>query len=628
VATIPGVPSPLPAPRPAFAVACFAAAFAAAAPTLLAFNVSPSPTFLNQALALAGFGVWLVVAGRTWRAGVDRCATVAARRAAALLAALALVAAAVAASWAFRALPAPLAWSAAGLVGAAAVAAWAGASMRTAGAAFCAAWALAALLNVGVAGVQVFAPELADGEWIARSGIPGRAVGNLRQPNHLSTVLLWGAIGTAALLALWCARDAEPERPGRRRAGIALLAAVFAAIVFGVVTTASRTGLVGVALLAAWGLVDRRLPRPVRGLLVASPLLYFAAFQAMALWAQATQQAFGGAARLGESDVSGSRFGIWANTLALIAAHPLAGTGFGNFNFAWTLTPFPGRPTAFFDHTHNLPLHLAAELGLPLAVAITALLALALALGLRRAWRAEGDEGTTARAAAVMVLLAALHSGLEYPLWYAYFLLPAAWALGHAMAAERAEPLPSTLRDARARSAERGAGAALAAGGLALTLGAAAALADYARVVAIFAAPADAPPLVDRIAEGQRSVFFAHHADYAAVTSGVLPAAGDSPLARAVAAEAAFARATHYLLDTRLMVAWARHLAATGREPMAQHLAERLREFRHPQSEALLGVCEAPAGAASAAAAPADTRPAFPCQPPPQPVPWQAFLAR
>jgi O-antigen ligase len=54
---------------------------------------------------------------------------------------------------------------------------------------------------------------------------------------------------------------------------------------------------------------------------------------------------------------------------------------------AWTLTPLPGRPTAFFDHAHNLPLHLAAELGLPLALAVMALLLGAFGSAAWRAWR-------------------------------------------------------------------------------------------------------------------------------------------------------------------------------------------------------------------------------------------------
>lgn len=32
------------------------------------------------------------------------------------------------------------------------------------------------------------------------------------------------------------------------------------------------------------------------------------------------------------------------------------------------MTPFPGRPVAFFDHSHNLPLQLAVESGLAGAV--------------------------------------------------------------------------------------------------------------------------------------------------------------------------------------------------------------------------------------------------------------------
>ena len=46
--------------------------------------------------------------------------------------------------------------------------------------------------------VQVFAPELADGRWVAFATTPGRAIGNMRQPNQLSTLLLW-----AAAAAVW-----------------------------------------------------------------------------------------------------------------------------------------------------------------------------------------------------------------------------------------------------------------------------------------------------------------------------------------------------------------------------------------------------------------------------------------
>ena len=115
-------------------------------------------------------------------------------------------------------------------------------------------------------------------------------------------------------------------------------------------------------LLALWGVVDRRLVRRTRGMLIAAPLVFLLAWLAMSAWGQMAEHNFGGAARLAETDISGSRFGIWANALSLIAQQPWLGVGFGEFNFAWSLTPFPGRPVAFFDHAHNLPLQLAAEL--------------------------------------------------------------------------------------------------------------------------------------------------------------------------------------------------------------------------------------------------------------------------
>jgi O-antigen ligase len=112
--------------------------------------------------------------------------------------------------------------------------------------------------------------------------------------------------------------------------------------------------------------VDRRLARWIRVALVAAPVVYLAFWLLMAGWAHSTGHTFGGEVRLAESDVSSSRWAIWSNTLQLIRENPWTGVGFGEFNFAWTLTPFPDRPVAFFDHSHNLPLQLLVELGIPL----------------------------------------------------------------------------------------------------------------------------------------------------------------------------------------------------------------------------------------------------------------------
>jgi O-antigen ligase len=574
---------------------------AASAPSLLAYNVSPSPTYLNQALALALWAAW-VLFSRPRLAGRGRGGAV-------LGLALALPALGVALSWSAGALPSGLALSALGLIAASLLLAAAGVAARGPGGtpaqaqalftAFAAAWVVAGLLNLCIALIQVFAPQLADGDFIASSHLPGRAIGNLRQPNHLSSLLLWSVIATVALVE-W--------REIRRRIG-AVLIALF---VFGVVLTASRTGVVGVAVLALWGLLDRRLSRAMRLALLATPLFYGLFWFAMAQWASLTQATFGGAERLAEVADTSARFSIWSNTLALLRDSPWTGVGFGEFNFAWTLTPFPGRSTAFFDHTHNLPLHLLVEFGIPLGGAVMALLLWALWRAAYNAWaipvEVDGpDPSVGPRAAVLMVLMIGLHSQLEYPLWYAYFLLPTAWAWGYALGGP-GPGRPGTAAPATSRRP----GPWLGMAAVLIIVSTLFSVFDYRRVSIIFTGGEESGPLADRIERGRRSVFFAHHADYAAVTSGLTPRD----------AAASFANTTHYLLDGRLMVTWAEWLAAKGELDLARHLAGRVREFRTADADEFFQHCpkQAVPATGEGAALP------FQCQLPQRTVHWREFL--
>ena len=539
-----------------------AACGAVALPTLLAYNLPPSATFLNQAAAFVGWGVWALLLassgatpGQLRRGGLGS-----------LLAALALLALAAVAAPMWAGLPWTLALSALGTLAAAALLVVIGAALARSGLAPVAFHALCvALLVAGVLGaligvVQVFAPQWADGTLIAQiSG--GRAAGNLRQPNHLSSLLLWSLVALVWLSGRECiGRLAAPALGGLLLAGIVL--------------SASRTGMLGVLMLGAWGLLDRRLSRRSRALLIALPFVFALLWGGLAAWAHSSQHVFGGDAQLAKGDISSSRFAIWSNTLALIASHPWLGVGWGEFNFAWSLTPFPDRPVAFFDHTHNLPLQFAVELGLPLALLVLALLGWALWRAFRAGTEcADPVSSLTLRAAFLMVLMMAVHSQLEYPLWYAHFLLPTAFAFGICLGGEGVS--------AAAPPASRGARPLRAAAAL-LLLGGCAALYDYSRVMVIFEPGANAAPLAERIAAGQRSWLFGHHADYAAVTTAEHVA---DP-------KQAFARVPHYLLDTRLMMAWARALAEDGQVDAARHVAQRLKEFRNADADPFFEVCD------------------------------------
>ncbi len=462
----------------------------------------------------------------------------------------------------------------------------------------------AGLASTLVGVVQVFAPEWADGNVIAISAIEGRATGNLRQPNHLSSLLLWTMIA-----AVWL---------GERRAmPRGLAAGVFVSSVLGLVLSASRTGVVGVALLALWGAVEavphvaaRLRPGAPGGrhrlgivacvLLLAAPLLYLLCWEAVTAWSHATHQVFGGEARFRtEGDISSSRFAIWSDTLAMIAREPWLGVGFGEFNFAWSLTPFPHRPVQFFDHTHNMALQFAVELGVPLALLVLSLLAWALWRAFVAARTTPGADGTMLRAAFMMVLMMVLHSQLEYPLWYAYFLLPTAFAFGLCLGA-----WPVT---APAAGAPRGParGVLIVASSL-MALGGAASVFDYGRVSAIFSEDEGAP-LAQRIAEGERSVLFAHHAHYAAATTAERPSE----------VMPSFGIAAHYLLDTRLMMAWAIALDEAGDVERARHVAQRLREFRNDDSKPFFAPCDEPV-------TPGIERP-FQCAAPTKPFDYRDF---
>lgn len=552
------------------------AGLAICGPAWLASNLPPSATFFNQVAALLGWAALLALT--SW--GMVSVPQKAWRPLAPLNLVLALLAVATIGSFLFERLPASLALSTLALLAMAALAVVVGALSirggwgRAAFQAVCVATVLAGVVSVGLALVQVFLPDWADGDWIARSSTPGRAGGNLRQPNHLSSLLLWAMVALVWLHETLAERQAVPQLKQAR----VITALLMALLLFGDVLTVSRTGTVCVVLLALWGVVDKRLSRFSRVLLWLAPLFYALCWLGMNEWAQAgAQSSFAGGAQLQKSDLSSSRFGIWANTLELIKQNPWFGVGWGEFNFAWTLTPFPGRPVAFFDHTHNLPLQLLVEIGLPLGALVLALLLWALWKAFAACLKASPSDSLTVRTAFIMVLMMVVHSMLEYPLWYAYFLLPTAFVLGVCLG--HGEPEVSET-DAEASPWLR---RSLIGVSLALIVGTGASVFDYLRVSAIFSSDDDTP-LSYRIAQGQRSWFFAHHADYAAATVATHPST----------AMKAFRRAPHYLLDTRLMMAWAKAYAEKGDVERARYIAERLREFRNPDSAEFFAECDKP----------------------------------
>jgi hypothetical protein len=574
-------------------------------PPLLAYNRTPSATQLNELLCVFGWGLCMLVANRNPPAGARRGGI------ATLAVSLGLICIAIIGSWTIGSLPTSLALPPLLLIVSACFVAALGERVAQGGdldglqafAPFAFGVVGVGVLSAVIAAVQVYLPSLTDSVLIAQSGIPGRAVGNLRQPNHLASLLVWSAIALVPLVE-W----------GRipRWLGAVLLTA----IMWAVFLSGSRTGLYGgAAVLVAWGLADTRLSRATR---IALALTAVFPLWALCLpWLSAhfpfIPHAVGAATRLGDSD--SSHFAIWKNAVEMILQQPWRGVGWGEFNFAWTLTPFPHRPTAFFDHTHDLPLQLIVELGIPLALVVLGFMVWALVQGLVRAWSTQGPAGHGARAAWVMVAMIGIHSLDEYPLWYAYFLLPAAWAWGFTLGSGPA-PKPAAeatlsgvvggrpvdpgklIRLSSEGSGLRWFGGAMVAVALLSTW-------DYFRVSTIFLEDPGLPPLADRISAGQSSWFFAHHADYADATTA-------DPPSKALGA---LERSTHSLLDSRLMMAWATALSESGQTERAEYLVARLKEFDKADAVEFFAPCTD----ATVTAKP------FQCQPEPKGLTWRDF---
>jgi O-antigen ligase len=531
---------------------------------LIAFNQTPSATLYNQLMAFAGLG--LLVAGLAW----GRSLRAGWRNDGVSLSLLLMTAVALAAP-VTHGLPWSMSLTSIAMLLGALLAVQTGravvANQRDQVLTlFCIALVGAGLLSVVVSLVQMFFPSLADGNVIARSGLVGRAVGNMRQPNHLASLLMW-----ACVASVWLAQGGWLARRlgGALRGTVALHMLLFL-FVFCVLLSASRTGMIGVVMLALWGAVDARLAPRVRIALGSTLVMFAIGWGILEAYTALSHHAFGAQSRVSEEGAgSPSRIAIVKNAIGLLQRYPLTGSGWGDFNFAWTMTPFPDRPVAFFDHTHNLELQLLVEMGLPLGLLTLALLAAGLWTGFARAVR--GSAAT--RCAAMLVAMIGLHSQFEYPLWYAYFLLPAALAYGLCMAGEDAGEPASTTGQRRPW---------LAALGVVVAAAVPLVVIDYLRIVHIYAPPTGAASLDDRIAAGQRSPLFALQADYAEAT--VQPPG-------TVALEAA-RRTGHHLIDTRLLMAWAKSLNAVGETDKARYLVQRLREFRNTASEEWLNECD------------------------------------
>ncbi|MCR6479082.1 Wzy polymerase domain-containing protein [Variovorax sp. ZS18.2.2] len=268
---------------------------------------------------------------------------------------------------------------------------------------------------------ELFAP------WITEPGI-GQAYGSLRQRNQFATLL-----SMALIAALWL--HAGCRGVWRRR----LLMGASGLLTVGLAASVSRTGLLQlllvVGLAAFMAHRERRAARTAGGdstfrlpsslaLLALIPLYFAASWLLPLLVGGEVQEMFG---RLRQGAVAGQgRLDLWSNVLTLIAQRPWLGWGWGELSYAHYSTLYAGpRFPVILDNAHNLPLHLAVELGIPAALLICG--GFVWMVIAARPWAERSPTRLMAWGLLGVILL---HSLLEYPLWYGPFQLVFGVCLG------------------------------------------------------------------------------------------------------------------------------------------------------------------------------------------------------
>jgi len=235
---------------------------------------------------------------------------------------------------------------------------------------------------------------------------------NLAQPNHLATALFLGLVGLLHLYDRY-----------RVRGWIAAIGSMF--LLFGMAMTGSRTAWLEMSMLTIWLAISQR-----RGVLrlsarsVATLSIMF--LLTVLIWEPLNDKLLlsGGRTFANQSE-AGPRPLLWRSMLDAASRQPWWGYGWNQGLVAQSRVaidhPTGGR---LFESSHNLMLDLAIWNGVPLCLLLVLVLAYWTWTQIRACKSSVQVYGLLAIGGVFV------HSAVEYPLSYMYFLLPTGLIIG------------------------------------------------------------------------------------------------------------------------------------------------------------------------------------------------------
>ena len=276
----------------------------------------------------------------------------------------------------------------------------------------CKGWLFVALLSCLILLIQRFSIDAGDFGMFIWDVRPGRApFGNLGQPNQMATFFV------LSLVALTCLYERHLV------SGLwAMAAAVL--IVVCMAMTQSRAALLLLSMLLVLLSVYRqrlklRTPRMAALLLIA---LWVAAFALLPSLSDGTGLQHG--ASLASRMEAGPRTIIWQQLWEAVLRQPWLGYGWNQVSVAQMSVAADFDISRFTEHSHNLLLDLALWNGVPIATLLIGSAAWWLVCRARKVSSLDGLFGL----AFIGIFL--MHSMVEFPLEYLYFLIPFGLAIG------------------------------------------------------------------------------------------------------------------------------------------------------------------------------------------------------
>ncbi len=252
--------------------------------------------------------------------------------------------------------------------------------------------------------------------WIVRpTGGVRRPGANLGQPNQLATLIL---MGMASLLYFYASR----------RLSAGFTSVVAALLLWGLAITESRAGVLSAVLMGVWAFSHRR----ATALRISAATVLLAAIGlSVLMWSWPPFVTFmqeGGWTEVANAqhvNVSGgTRLVVWPQIVEAILQRPWFGWGVRQVSQAHNAVVHAYPTSEPFTYAHSVILDMAVGVGLPLTAAVVVIVAIWLFK------RATAVKSLHAWYCIALVLPFAVHSMVEFPFAYSYFLLPIMLAIG------------------------------------------------------------------------------------------------------------------------------------------------------------------------------------------------------